>query len=195
MKQQTIDLILKESFKLFAGSRYEQVTVADIERATKLTRGAIFYYMANKEYLFKEVADKYMFNQDYFTQGDRQNLAAFINNFIDQLKVAKKQMKSLGIKNIDYAYINIASQAIHYYPEYIKETKKKEKKELNTWIEVIQNATSSGEIVDTVHSISYANIFYNLYAGFSYKSIFLLEGIDIEQLQNAFNCIYQTIKK
>lgn len=195
MKQQTIDLILKESFKLFAGSRYEQVTVADIERATKLTRGAIFYYMANKEYLFKEVADKYMFNQDYITQGDRQNLAAFINNFIDQLKVAKKQMKSLGIKNIDYAYINIASQAIHYYPEYIKETKKKEKKELNTWIEVIQNATSSGEIVDTVHSISYANIFYNLYAGFSYKSIFLLEGIDIEQLQNAFNCIYQTIKK
>lgn len=195
MKQQTIDLILKESFKLFAGDRYEQVTVADIERATKLTRGAIFYYMANKEHLFKEIADKYIFNQELTSDDNKQNLATFINSFIDQLKNLKKQMKSLGVKNADYAYTNIINQAIYYYPNYIKEAKKKEKKELNIWIEVVQNAIDSGEISKSTNSMTVGNIFYNLYAGFSYKSIFISDGVDMDQLQSAFDSIYQMIKK
>ncbi|MDR2919337.1 MAG: TetR/AcrR family transcriptional regulator [Tannerella sp.] len=195
MKQQTIDLILKESFKLFAGSRYEHVTVADIERATKLTRGAIFYYMANKEHLFKEIADKYIFNQELTSKGNKQNLASFIDSFIGQLKDLKKQMKSLGVKNANYAYINIINQATHYYPDYIKESKKNEKKELNIWIEVVQNAISSGEIVKDTNSTAIGSIFYHLYAGFSYKSIFLPDGIDIDQLQKTFDTVYQMIKK
>jgi AcrR family transcriptional regulator len=60
---ETKDFIIKESFKLFAYKRYEQVTVPDLERATKISRGSIFYYLKNKEHLFKKVLDRYVFNQ------------------------------------------------------------------------------------------------------------------------------------
>ena len=80
----------------------------------------------------------------------------------------------------------------------LRPTKEKfvnEKKELNIWIEVVQNAISSGEIAKDANSTTIGNIFYHLYAGFSYKSIFLPDGIDIDQLQKTFDTIYQMIKK
>ena len=38
------DLILKEAFKLFLQKNVEKVTVPDLEKATGVQRGAIFYH-------------------------------------------------------------------------------------------------------------------------------------------------------
>lgn len=195
MKPNTKDFILKESFKLFAWKRYEQVTVSDLERVTKLTRGSIFYYMKNKEHLFKTVLDKYIFNQDLILNCDRSSLYSFIGSFIGQVKQYKKQMLALGVKNADFACINIANQAIYYYPEYIKIAMDKEEKELNIWTEVIQNAVLSGEISDSADTVAHANIFHKLYSGFSYSGIILPNGIEIKKIDAAFDRIYRMIKK
>ncbi|MDR2917365.1 MAG: TetR/AcrR family transcriptional regulator [Tannerella sp.] len=195
MKPDTKDFILKESFKLFAWKRYEQVTVTDLERVTKLTRGSIFYYLKNKEHLFKKVLDKYVFNQDLILNCDKQSLSAFINSFVEQIKLYKEQMSLLGIKNADFAYINITNQAIYYYPEYIKIAIEKGEEELAIWKEVVSNAILSGEIFDTVDADTVANIFHKLYSGFSYNGIFLPDGIEVEKIQAAFDHIYRMIKK
>lgn len=193
MKLDTKDFILKESFKLFAWKRYEQVTVSDLERVTKLTRGSIFYYMKNKEHLFKKVLDKYIFNQDMILNCDRATLSSFIDSFIEQVKQNKEQMNSLGVKNADFAYTNIANQAIYYYPEYIKITIEKEEKEMTIWKEVVSSAIVSGEIAGDADI--YANVFHKLYSGFSYNGIILADGIDTEKLAAAFHAVYQSIRK
>lgn len=56
------DLILKEAFKLFLQKNIEKVTVPELERVTKLQRGAIFYHFKDKETIFKEVIEKYFFS-------------------------------------------------------------------------------------------------------------------------------------
>lgn len=56
------DLILKEAFKLFLQKNVEKVTVPELERVTKLQRGAIFYHFKNKEAIFKEVIEIYFFS-------------------------------------------------------------------------------------------------------------------------------------
>ena len=43
------ELILKEAFKLFLQRNVEKVTVPELERVTKLQRGAIFYHFKDKE--------------------------------------------------------------------------------------------------------------------------------------------------
>jgi len=194
MKQDTKDLILKESFKLFAWKRYEQVTVSDLERVTKLTRGAIFYYMKNKEHLFIEVLDKYVFGRNSALVNGQQTLLAYINLFLDQLKEAKKQMNSLGVKNMNFAYANIANQAIYYYPEYTKLAKDKDDEELNSWIKILRNAVDSGEIVNTTDVESVAGIFQQTYLGLCNKGIILPEGIDLEETRKTFLSIYNLIK-
>lgn len=196
MKQDTKDLILKESFKLFAWKRYEQVTVSDLERVTKLTRGAIFYYMKNKEHLFIEVLDKYVLNKnarlDISTSG---SLSAFIDAFLEQVKDMKKHMNSLGVKNANFAYANIVNQAIYYYPDFAKIAKDKEDEEKGMWKNAVQRAIESGEIVNTVDSGLVANIFQQTYNGFTNKGIILPEGIDLDETQTTFMEIYRLIKK
>lgn len=56
------DLILKEAFKLFLQKNVEKVTVLELERVTKLQRGAIFYHFKSKEEIFREVIEKYFFS-------------------------------------------------------------------------------------------------------------------------------------
>lgn len=56
------DLILKEAFKLFLQYNIEKVTVPELERVTKLQRGAIFYHFKDKEAIFKEAIETYFFS-------------------------------------------------------------------------------------------------------------------------------------
>ena len=195
MKQDTKELILKESFKLFAWKRYEQVTVSDLERVTKLTRGAIFYYMKNKEHLFIEVLDKYMLDRNTPQVDGQMTLMLYIDLFIDQIKKSKKQMSLLGVKNMNFAYANIANQAISYYPEFVNLTKEKEDEDLQNWIKILQMAIQSGEIIDTVNVETVANIFQLLFTGLCNKGIILPDGIDLDETLNAFLSIYKLIKK
>ena len=195
MKQDTKDLILKESFKLFAWKRYEQVTVSDLERATKLTRGAIFYYMKNKEHLFIEVLDKYMLGGNSVPVTEQQTLQSYIDLFVEQVRVAKKQMNSLGVKNMNFAYANITNQAIYYYPEFAKLAKEKDDADLNSWIIVLQSAVQSDEVIQTIDVESVANIFQQTYIGLCNQGIILPEGIDLEKTHQTFMSIYNLIKK
>ena len=195
MKQDTKDLILKESFKLFAWKRYEQVTVSDLERVTKLTRGAIFYYMKNKEHLFIEVLDKYMLDRNTPQVDEQMTLMLYIDLFIEQIRKSKKQMSLLGVKNMNFAYANIANQAIYYYPEFVKLAKEKEDEELNNWIKVLHNAVQSGEIIDAIDVESLANIFQLMFTGLCNKGIMLADGIDLDETLKSFLCIYKLIKK
>ena len=195
MKQDTKDLILKESFKLFARKRDEQVKVSDLERATKLTRGAIFYYMQNKEHLFIEVLDKYMLDRSTPQVVEQMTLILYIDLFIEQIKQSKKQMGLLGIKNMNFAYANITNQAIYYYPEFVKLTKEKEEEELQNWIKVLKIAIQSGEIIDTIDVDSVANTFQLVFTGLCNKGIMLTDGIDLDETYKAFMCMYNLIKK
>ena len=195
MKQDTKELILKESFKLFAWKRYEQVTVSDLERVTKLTRGAIFYYMKNKEHLFIEVLDKYMLGRNLAPTDGQQSLLSYIDYFINQMKEFKKQMIMLGVKNMNFAYANIANQAIYYYPDYAKLAKERDDEDLKHWIKVLQNAAQSGEVILSVDVESVANIFQQTYVGLCNKGIIQPEGIDPEETRKTFMSIYNLIKK
>jgi len=195
MKQDTKELILKESFKLFAWKRYEQVTVSDLERVTKLTRGAIFYYMKNKEHLFIEVLDKFMLNKNTPQVDAQVTLMSYIDLFIEQIKKTKKIMSLLGVKNMNFAYANIANQAIYYYPEFIKLAKEKENEELKNWLKVLQNAVQSGEINSTIDINEIANIIQLMYRGLCDTGVMLPEGIDLEETHKSLICLYNLIKK
>lgn len=56
------NLILKEAFKLFLQKNVEKVIVPDLEKATGIQRGTIFYHFKDKEALFIEVIDRYFFS-------------------------------------------------------------------------------------------------------------------------------------
>lgn len=119
------ELILKEAFKLFLQKNVEKVTIDELERATKLRRGAIFYYFKDKKNIFKEVIDKYFFsplNMFYPIQPDNifllKDYWELKNNHISKIQDWLREEKVFT--NPYLAFFHIAEQANLYLPNFNK---------------------------------------------------------------------------
>lgn len=193
------DLILLEAFKLFSAKTYEQVTYDDFERKTGLTRGTILYHFKSKDVLFKEVIDKYVFNDHSVVKllkdVDCQSLKDFIESYVNGINNTKAIALANGINNINLALMNIEIQAIHYYPNVVEKATEWQAKEISIWVTILQNAIYHGEIKGNIDISLLSHIFQNIYYGTSYIGILHPKGIDLETLKKEFTCIYDYIKK
>ncbi len=198
MKENTRVRILEEAFKLFCENTYEQVTVTDMERALKLTRGAIFYYVKNKEHLFREIIDKYLFGETsmlrLFEFDENISLIEFINKYVQWVENIKSEMFSLGITNMNMALFNITLYGIHHYQGYMKKAQTWQADETKAWESVLEKAIQSGEIKKDVDVKSITAFFQNVYQGTSFAGIAIPNGMDTDFLRKEFLMIYNLIK-
>lgn len=117
------ELILKEAFKLFLQKNVEKVTVPDLEKATGVQRGAIFYHFKDKESLFVEAIDRYFFSDlnifyplnpknssslNEYIKKKKEHLRHIINWFRDEKLAANPYI----------SYFHLASQANLYVPAF-----------------------------------------------------------------------------
>jgi AcrR family transcriptional regulator len=198
MRKSSRDFILQEAFKLFAAKSYEQVTYNDFERNTGLTRGTILYHFASKELLFKEVVNKYVFNDHsiakYLQYHRNISLKEFLDLYLNTVTNLKAFASSHGIENMNRALLNIENQAIHYYSDIMEKAIKWQENEIAEWMNVLQNAIASGEIKGNVNISMLSRIFQNIYYGTSYSGIMIPNGFNIETLREEFVFIYNAIK-
>lgn len=117
------ELILKEAFKLFLQKNVEKVTVPEIEKATGVKRGAIFYHFEDKKALFIEVIEKYFFSElnifypinpygisslEEYIQNKNRHLDYIMNWFINE-----------GLNINPYtSFYHLCFQAYLYYPSF-----------------------------------------------------------------------------
>lgn len=118
------DLILKEAFKLFLQKNVEKVTVPDLEKATGVQRGAIFYHFKDKQALFVEVIERYFFSKLNIFYPLNPEYSFSINEYIqkknDHLSyiIDWFQKENLCI-NPYISFFHLTSQACIYYPTFI----------------------------------------------------------------------------
>ena len=206
MKKKSKEHLYSTIFKLFLSKNYEKVTVTDIEEATGMTRGAVFYYTQNKQTLFCDVVDTYFFKaqnledklaelQNY-TQEDK-SLLDFIHDYVKAVDLRMQELQDvLNMERADAskAYISFILQAQDYYPSFNEKMAAKFDTELQIWERMIQVAQDKGEINDEHAAKTYARFFCYFYTGFSYQSA-LKKGINAAELEMYFISIYLLIKK
>lgn len=191
------DRIIFEAFKLFCLKPYDQVIFSDIEKATNLSRGAILYHFKAKENIFYRVIEDYVLNRhsiQSIEEDKRENLKLFIDAFIDFVRQNKLQMKKWGVKNMNMALLHIESSAYTFYPEMQEKAAKWYNEELQVWQEVISNALKNNEIKNNINPKVIAQLFEKIYFGLSFLSVPKLQGIEIEELQEDFDSIYNLLK-
>lgn len=191
------DRIIFEAFKLFCQKPYDQVTFADIEVATNLSRGAILYHFKAKEIIFNRVIETYVLSTNSITEIDvkkQANLQEFINAFLEQLKENKLQMKKWGIKNMNIALLHIESSAYTFYQDMQDKAKKWYDEQLEVWETVLANATESNEIRTNINIKVIARLFETIYIGSSFLGVTNLQGIEVEELQEDFQSLYEFLK-
>jgi len=194
----TKDMILLEAYKLFASEPYDQVTFSDLERVTKLSRGAILYHVSKKDALFREVIERYVFErnslQSLVEKNPTMGLKSFILAFLDASKAMKDEMKDLGILNVNMAMFNVECAAFFFSPKMKERAKEWIDNEMEVWKRIFNNAIESKEIkADTDVSLM-ASLFQDLCLGNSYHGVVFPKGQDLNMLKKELNVLYDMVK-
>jgi AcrR family transcriptional regulator len=189
--------LLEEAYKLFTSEPYDQVTFDDLEKATKLSRGAILYHIRTKENLFREVINKYVFDrnslQKLLENNPKIGLWDFILAFLEESKTMKSEMKELGIKNPNLAMYNIECSAF-FFPDISSMAKEWVIKEEEAWAHVLNNALENKEIKEDTDIPLMTTIFQDMLLGNAYHGIVFPKGQDLVMLKKEFGFLYNMIK-
>ncbi|WP_278832658.1 TetR/AcrR family transcriptional regulator [Porphyromonas cangingivalis] len=190
------DLILKESYKLFLSKGYDAISLTDIERHAKVTRGAIFHHFHSKEDLFKQVAERFVFS---FLEDEGENnpylegampLKGFISN---RLHIIKRRMEYF-YREVDNCITPASFMAFilylkDHYDDWSERIDTYEKHKLQLWEKVICLAKKRQEIKEDSDIERLALTFHNLYLGLSYQGA-LIDKLSIAQLEELWDYIY-----
>ena len=196
MSRSTKENLIIEAFKLFASKPYDQVTYADIEKVTNLSRGAILYHVKTKENLFNDVIHYFIFQSisvASIENRDKMTLKQFLIACVEVCDRGMKKMTEIGISNINLAKLNIESQAFYLYPEMKEESKKWTEEQYAIFEKVIERAIEKCEIKPIADKRSIASLFIDSYLGVSYSGIIRDNGMDINRLKENLLLIYNML--
>lgn len=189
--------ILMAALRLFTQRPYDKVTLKDIEAATGLSRGALMYHVENKEALFKEAVEIFVFSNNTLTtlsDSDKTSLENTIQKFVKVLAEERRAWRKEGINNINYALLNIQASYYSLFKDALTIAGEWYENECSIWREVIERAIESGEIRE-VDADRFAHMFEDYYFGIAYAGITKPRGYSPEQVGDELMAIYDLLKK
>lgn len=191
------ELILKESFKLFLSKGYDAVSLTDIERVARVTRGAIFHHFSNKEDLFKHVAEQFILifleEEDY---GEEYlSSATPLRIFMDKCLVIIGARMNYFLQGVDSdvspaSFMSFILYLKDHYEVWEKKFRIYEEKKIQIWSDVISLSKVRGEIRPDIDSTMLAETLQNLYFGLSYKGA-IIDKLSISELRRNWEYIYK----
>ena len=195
--KKTKENIVFKSFILFGQKPYDQVTFADIEKATSISRGAILYHFGSKKDIFNAVVELSLSSRISMFEietGNEEPLKNYIQRFVKKCKDAMKEMEKNDVKNINLAYYNIENEAIFFYDNYCSLVKQMRDTEIKMWKQIIVKSQSVNEIDKKTSPTLLARLFSNAYYGHAYFAAKTENGCDTADLLEEFLCLYEMTK-
>lgn len=194
------DILYEKAFNLFLQHQYDGVSLSDIEKATGMTRGAIFYYHKSKLDLFNAVVKHYFIDRQKVQSEisyEGISLKDFIEQYVDaigrQMKMLKNAVGDIGATTASKAYIILGLKLREYSEDLNKEYTSIRNQIIANWVSALQNAVKTGEIKPQKDILTLATLFVCTYLGLSIWESFQ-SGLDIEHLRYKFQYIYDLIK-
>lgn len=194
------DILYEKAFNLFLQHQFDGVSLTDIESATNMTRGAIFYYHDSKLELFKAVVKHYFIDRQKVQSEipyEGITLLEFINRYVDaigkQMELLKKSIGDMGETTASKAYIIMGLKLREYSEELNNEYTSIRNRIFDNWVSALNNAVKTGEIKPQKDVRELAGLFVCTYLGLSIWESF--DGtLNIEHLRQKFLYIYDLIK-
>lgn len=174
------DLILKEAFKLFLQNNIEKVTVPELERVTKLQRGAIFYHFKDKEAIFEEAIDTYFFSPLNIFHPLRPEQTCSLDEYWKQKmehlnRIANWFKKERIALNPYFSFFHLAEQANLYIPTFSKKMVQLIDSDKQNWKNIAQSNYLVREQKMDVDAIS--NMYRSFYIEQCYTSCYSTKKI------------------
>lgn len=189
--------ILTAALLLFTQKPYDKVTLKEIEAATGLSRGALVYHVPNKETLFKEAVELFVFRNNTLTsleESEKSSLEKTIRKFVKTLAEEQRLWRKEGIKNINYALMNIQTSYYNLFKGARQVAAVWYENECHIWQEVIENSVRNGEIRE-VDANKFAHLLEDTYLGAAYAGMPTAVGYSPKYVGELLMAIYDLLKK
>ncbi len=189
--------LLTASLKLFTQKPYDKVTLREIEAATGLSRGALMYHVPNKETLFRDAVELFVFRNNTLTslsEEDKTSLEMTIRKFVEMLEEEQRYWRNEGIESINYALVNVQMSYYNLYKESLVAAGEWYDNECRIWREVIEASIGNGEIRE-VDAVKFAHIFEDTYLGAAYAGLPSPKGYSPKHVGEELMGIYELMKK
>lgn len=191
--------ILHVAFNLFRQKGYKDVSLTEIVNEVGLTKGAFYHYFGGKEQLFTEIIDAYFLSlsDQIYEQLPKVHLEMFISGYqkvlteqIDRLSKDAAKLNSISLSNYYFAF-----DALRILPDFGEKMQEIHLREAQTWIEVIDNAKASGEVIASNDSKELANLFIASKDGLRIRLILENRQKSIsKEIHSAWISMYNLIK-
>jgi len=192
--------ILQVAFSLFLQKGYRDVSLREIVDEVGLTKGAFYHYFKGKDQLFKEVIDRYFLgmNDHIYEQLPKTHLLTFMTGYLEKLMELIQRISKDAIKNvstISLSYVYVAFDAQRILPDFASQIHEVYHREERTWMEVIDHAKASDEIVSSINSQHLATLFISAIDGIEVH-VMLENRLDqlSKEIMSVWNSLYKLIK-
>ena len=188
-----------EAFKLFLSKPFEAVSIADIESASGMTRGAITYYAKDKLGLFYSVVKHYLVDtqnlKQKITQTEFDSLKDFIEAYVNGCQETMNRFNNVGknVQNASRAYMSLILQICKYFPDLHSQYLENRNQEVIIWIVLLQKAIERKEIKSDIDIMNTARNFMNLFYGQSYIDS-LSVGLNTVELRMQLMNLYKLLR-
>lgn len=183
--------IILEAFKLFTTKSLAEITFADIEKATGLSRGGILHYFDSKEKLYAEIMEHFILKRNNNIPFDPQkSMWDNIKEFINYRKKQQEYFTNIGIYNVNRAHTFIATNTLHLIEDIERRSAVWIEIELNYWRKLLTVAQQKGEIKKDINIDMEARIFFSVFLGNSYMSITTPNGYNLDKIQEQYYVLY-----
>ena len=194
-----MEQLYHEAFKLFLSKPFEAVSIADIEEASGMTRGAITYYAKDKIGLFYSVVKHYFVDTQNLKQkivkSEFGSLKDFIEAYVDGCQETMNRFSDVDktVQNASRAYATLVLQICKYFPDLHSQYLGNRNQEIIIWIGVLQRAIENKEIRSDIDIMNTARNFMNLFYGQSYLDS-LSMGLNTVELKMQLMNLYKLLR-
>lgn len=194
-----MEQLYHEAFKLFLSKPFEAVSIADIEEASGMTRGAITYYAKDKIGLFYSVVKHYFVDTQNLKQkivkSEFGSLKDFIEAYVDGCQETMNRFSDVDktVQNASRAYATLVLQICKYFPDLHSLYLENRNQEIIIWIGVLQRAIENKEIRSDIDIMNTARNFMNLFYGQSYLDS-LSMGLNTVELKMQLMNLYKLLR-
>ena len=188
-----------EAFKLFLSKPFEAVSIADIEEASGMTRGAITYYAKDKIGLFYSVVKHYFVDTQNLKQkivkSEFGSLKDFIEAYVDGCQETMNRFNDVdkNVQNASRAYMSLILQICKYFPDLHSQYLENRNQEIIIWIGILKKAIENKEIKSDIDIMNTARNFMNLFYGQSYIDS-LSAGLNTVELRMQLMNLYKLLR-
>lgn len=195
--KKTYDFILEECFKLFLQKGYKDVTIVDIEKAIGMTRGAVFYYVKDKQALFNAVIERFIFEKQNVNNkvhiNPNDTLLEFIKKYVEGIKQTMSVIKSIQSENVLKSYLNLTFTALTYYESFNQRATFFLNLDRKTWEMFLEKSVNEKEINSKINIEQTAFTFQALFYGYAYIHA-ISDDFNADDLLSIYANFYSQIK-